>query len=475
MTETLAQISRKEAIFRLWNEGILIWKLRPYQKIIYETITGATRDVTTILASRRLGKSFTLCVYASEICLKKPGAIVKYVCPEKAMVKKIIGPIMRTIFKDCPAELRPEFKVAEGLFRFPNGSEIQCAGSENGNCESLRGGASEACIVDEAGFVTDLEYVVNSILAPTTDTTDGKIILASTPSKESNHQFITHFVNPAEARGELIKYTIYDNTSLTPEKINKIISRYAGGTSNREFQREYLCVIVIDEGRAVIPEFTTVQSRIVVPWEKPARYDCYVSMDIGFKDFTIVLFAYYDFFKAKLVICDELVLNGPDLLTPNLAKLVKEKEKENFTDPVTKEVFKPKRVSDNNNLILLNDLNLLHSIQFLPTAKDNKEAAINRFRDLILREQIIITPNCTNAIAHFKHATWNKKRTEFDRAKGFGHYDGVDSAIYLVRNVNFNKNPYSNHFGKSPDEWHLPVNKSTDSNTEALKKIFKLN
>jgi hypothetical protein len=470
----VSKVSKSEAIYLLWKRGILKWKLHDVQKKMHDSITGSDRDVVTVLCSRRLGKSFLLCLMASEKCIQEENIIIKYICPEKKMVKTIIEPILRIIFKDCPDELKPELKVADGRFLFPNGSQIQFAGSDKGNAESIRGGAAHLCIVDEAGFCDDLEYVINSILAPTLDTTDGKIVLASTPSKESNHEFIVKFVKPAEINDELIKYTIYDNPMMTEEKITKILKRYPEGKDSPMFQREYLCQIIMDADRAVIPEFTpALQEKIIRPWKKPVLYDCYVSMDIGFKDFTVALFAYYDFLNAKLIISDELVLNGPRLLTPNLAVEIKKKESENFSDPVTREVFKATRVADNNNLILLQDLYRLHDVLFLPTAKDNKEAAINILREMLAGEKIIIDPKCKTLIAHLKHATWNKKRTSFDRAAGYGHYDSVDSLVYLTRNVRFNRNPYREHHGKTPSDWHLPIQKENNPTFRAIKNIFQ--
>lgn len=468
-------VTKNEALYLLWERGHLKWKLHEVQKTMHENILASDKDVVTVLSSRRLGKSFMLCLMASELCLQKENMIVKYICPEKKMVKTIIEPILRTIFKDCPDELKPELKVADGRFLFHNGSQIQFAGSDNGNAESIRGGAADMCIVDEAGFCGDLEYVINSILAPTLDTTNGKIVLASTPSKESNHEFITKFVQPSEANGELMKYTIYDNPMMTPEKIQKIIKRYPEGESSPMFRREYLCDIVLDESRAVVPEFTKeIQDKIIMEWKRPVLYDCYVSMDIGFKDFTVVLFGYNDFLNAKLVICDELVLNGPRLLTPNLAKEIRDKEKRNFTDVVTNETFNPTRVADNNNLILLQDLYRLHGLNFLPSAKDNKEAAVNQMRDMIANEKIIITPNCKTLISHLKHGTWNKHRTSFDRAVGFGHYDGIDGLIFMTRNVRYNRNPYREHYGKTPSEWHLPKEKESNPTFASLRKMFKV-
>src|SRR5690554_4402152 len=111
-------ITRKQAIRELWYRGDLSWKLHPVQQKMLNSYITANKEITVIAASRRLGKSFWLCILAIEQCLKKPNAIVKYVCPRKDQVKKILDPIMKAILVDCPPELRPEFKYNDKIYLF---------------------------------------------------------------------------------------------------------------------------------------------------------------------------------------------------------------------------------------------------------------------------------------------------------------------------------------------------------------------
>src|SRR5690606_33868657 len=87
--------------------------------------------------------------------------------------------------------------------------------------------------------------------------------------------------------------------------------------------------------------------------------------------------------------------------------------------------------ADNNNLILLNDLQLDHDLNFIPTRKDNKEAAINKVKLKILDRDIVIHPRCRTLITHMKNATWSKSKSkgykEFARSSDNGHYDAVDA------------------------------------------------
>lgn len=451
-------INKEQAIQQLWELGELSWKLKGKQKEVYETLKEDPNDITCILISRRFGKSFINCLLATEICIKTPGAIVKYACPKQRMVSNIIRPIMREILKDCPIEMKPEWKSQEKIFIFPNGSEIQIAGTDSGNAESLRGGYAHLLICDEAAFMGDLDYVVESILLPTTDTTDGKLILTSTPNyKDPQHEFHESYVFPLEAENRLIKYTLDDSPMVTANKIKKIESRYIGGRSNPKFRCEYLCEIPRSSELTVVPEFTseTKTALIVNEIQKPPFFDPYVSMDVGFKDLTVALFAYYDFKRAKLVVLDELVMNGPEMTTEALAANVTIKEElrfkdENFSEQVP--VFL--RVMD-NDLKLINDLSRLHNMQFIATAKDNKEAAINNLRMWVQNERIEIHSRCVHLIYHLENAQWDKNRKKFKHLKDSpsgevrgGHADALDSLIYLVRNVVESKNPYPGNYGQ---------------------------
>jgi len=419
--------------------------------------------------------SYLLCILASEKCMQQPGSIVKYLCPVKKQVKTVIHPIMDEIFKDCPPEMRPEFKQNDYMYVFPNGSQIQMAGTDGGHHESLRGGKSDMWIIDEAGFCTDLSYVIRSILAPTTLTTGGRGILASTPSKSPDHEFIVNFVKPAEFKKELIKYTIYDNPLIDEKTLQEVIDEFPSGIEDPEFKREYLCEIVRGES-SVIPEFTReAEKDIVKEVTRPPFFDSYVSMDIGFRDQTAVLFGYWDFKNAALVIEDEFIQDGETLLMDKFALDVRKKEEKLWTSPISGEFKAPyMRVADNNNQIMLNQLTYDHNLMFIPTRKDQKEAAIATLRLKIANRQIIIHPRCETLIYHLQNATWDKKGKNFTRSPDGSHYDCLDALIYMMRNVSENKNPYPAGYGiKNTDFFTPDSQKKYTKSEEAWINIFK--
>jgi hypothetical protein len=419
------KLSAADVKRELWNRGELKYKLKGKQIDVYQTFKEASDDINVICCSRRFGKSFILFLLSVETCLSKPGAVVKYACPTQKQVKEIIRKIARPALSDCPAHLKPEWKEADKMYVFPNGSEIQIAATDNGNIENLRGGAADLCIVDEAGFATDLIYCVDNVLAPTTDTTDGKVILASTPNpKNPNHEFNVEYVLPRQNAGTLLKFTIYDSPMISDERREKIIKRY--GLDNPRFRCEYLCEVAVDPEALVIGEFTPEkENEIVVEWKRPPLYDAYSSMDIGFRDLTSVLFAYYDYLNATLVIEDEYAIRGVDLTTDKLAESIKEFEAKTFQDDRGLPIQPTLRIADNNNLILLNDLYRLHQLAFIATKKDNKEAQINELKMLIKQNKIVINPRCKTLLYHLRAARWNKKRNDFERLKDIKEDDGT--------------------------------------------------
>lgn len=473
--QKLPTVSKKDAIKRLWHLRRLHWKLDANQLGMYNFIKNCKETIVVIGASRQLGKSFMLCTIAIEECIQFDNRVVKIIAPEVKMIRRIMRPLMREILQDCPEELVPSYTTADHIYKFPNGSEIQIAGTDNGHAESIRGTKAHLCIVDEAGFCSDLKYIVQSILIPTTTTTQGKIILSSTPSKSNDHDFVT-FWHQAEANGAFIKRTIYDNPRLTAEQIEQL-ARAIGGKNSVDFRREFLCELITSEDDAIIPEFNLeLEEEIVKEWARPPYYDAYTAMDIGFRDLTVVLYGYYDFKNAKIIIEDETVISGKKLLTDDLAKMIQDKEKKLWISPMTLESKSPVlRISDDNNLILLNDLQGKHNLTFLPVYKDSQDAMLNNLRMLIKKRQIIINPRCKTLIAHLRYGIWNKSRTSYMRSSDNGHFDAIDSLKYMARSINFQKNPYPADYTafKTADRFMSPGVNSRSPLEDNFIKLFQ--
>lgn len=187
----MSSVNKLALKHELWRRGLIHYKFHSVQKELWDVYSNSSEGSTMVwLLPRQMGKSFCLGLIATIQCNSKPNSIVKLLTDTKLHAKTIYEPIFREIFEDCPEDLKPEYIASSYVYVFKNGSQIQLAGSDGGHAERLRGQKSDLILVDEAGFCSNLNYNVNSILFPTTTHTGGKIVLASTPSPEPDHDFV---------------------------------------------------------------------------------------------------------------------------------------------------------------------------------------------------------------------------------------------------------------------------------------------
>lgn len=320
-------------------------------------------------------------------------------------------------------------------------------------------------VVDEAGSIDGLDYVVNDVLLPQTIDNGGRMILISTPPITPGHPFNTLAAN-AMAAGAFIRQTIDDNTHL-PESTRLKYADGVGGYESSTWKREFLVEDVIDEKRAVIPEFTAEKRQICVrEFEIPEYRTLFEAMDVGWGHFTAVLFAFYDFERAKICIEDEVVIRRET--TATLAQAVKAKEKALWGD---KKVFG--RWSDVAPQ-LIHDLSADHGLHFVPTEKDDFHAAVNNVRIGFQRNEIEIHPRCQTLIAHVACAIWNKQRTTFDESDEHGHYDALAALVYLNRNAPRHVNPFPvMKPGNYRDAILLPSSVQETKTAAAVRQIFR--
>ena len=429
--------------------------LKPSQKMMFCELFHSLRLKYVMHCSRRLGKTFLLCVLAIVIALSKANAQVRYASVTQKAVRKMVHPIFKSIFSRYKPKFRPRWNGQEGAYIFSNGSMIHIAGVNNGHEDDLRGTAADLCVVDEAAFVDNLRYLVDSVLMPQLITTNGKLIMASSSPLSPAHEF-AEYIFEARKEGFYSSYDIYQ--SDYPLDIIEKFCKEAGGENSTAWKREYLNMLIVDSNFAIVPEATVADFTRSPKTENYQYYHKYVAMDLGVRDLNVTLFAYYDFLRAKIVIEKEHVINGPDMTTPKLHAGISEIEKDLWN---AKEPYK--RVADNNNPLLLLDLGSIHNMFFHSTSKDSLHAMVNQMRVWIQDGRVEIDESCVVLIDSLKYGIWNKKRTEFDRSVALGHYDAVAALMYLIRNIDESTNP-------------IPVKHSFDQvnfEEDAKEKLFK--
>lgn len=430
----------------LWRRGQLDFLLDETQLKIQRAITSHLGRHFYLLCSRRLGKSYICVKICVELCLKKPGARVQYLAPEGKDAADIVTDIAETIFKTCPDDLKPHYNNQEKTYTFKNGSIIRFKGVNGEKHERIRGGASDLVVLDECGVMDDLAYVVRSIVNPMVMTTGGRILLATTPPRSPGHDSATMYGQMLGERAS-IKFTLLDNVRLSYEV--KAEALYDAGEAKEDIPeilagrilpktttalREFFCEFVTDAETAVLPEFAGARGEIVVPVRPPPYFDGYTTIDPGFNDRAGLLYAFWDFRRAKLCIQKDRLLSRASTL--DIADAVKSDEAGLWGE-------KPpyKRVTDVDPR-LVKDLWDLHQLHFTPTEKQDSLGAINHVRTMIQMRELEVDPGCVDLIWQMTAATWNRKASDFERTKEDGHFDLVAALKYLCRNVDRNRNPY---------------------------------
>jgi hypothetical protein len=465
-----------KAINDAWSLGYLEWKLRDYQRPVYHEIWRWIMDPECRSGcaniSRRWGKSTVFNLVVTEFAQRVPGANIRFGAPTGQMLKDFTLPIMKDILRDCPKQRRPRWMSKDKTFLFPNGSIYKLAGLNDGHADDLRGTKCHLGGVDEAGFVDDLNYAIRSVLMPQTLDTGGTLLVSSTPPRSMAHPYV-EFATKCAEKGAYIRRDIHST-----DYSKKLIDSYAeeaGGYGSTDWRREYLAEFVTDSNLAIVPEW---DDKYIRAPEQPGLYRYYhkyTAMDIGVRDLTAGLHAYYDYLHAKLIVEAEFTISGRQMTTPMIAALVKDGEKKIWGDNPL--VYR--RVADNNNLQLINDLNILHSLGFYGTSKDELPAMVNKLRVWIKSGRLIVSPKCEKLIGCLQGGIWKSDEAvgkEFGRIPKYGHFDHLAALIYLVRNVDEFSNPVPAGIGLDPQkQFILPgaLDRASDT-AKAVKEIFRL-
>lgn len=437
----------EKQIDTFWRVGELIWKLHRGQLEIDLAYQESKGKLFVLDCSRQLGKSTWCVAKAIEVALKEPGSRIRYATAFLTDLEQFILPAFDLVFQDCPEDIRPQWSVQKSEFRFSNASKIRLVGLDR-KPNGLRGNKLRLVILDEAGYVSRLSYLYKSVLIPaTTHVPNAKIIMASTQPESPDHDFI-EYCDRAAIQKCYARLDIYKNPLLDKEQIDELAEE-CGGYDSTAFRREYLCERIVEEGRAIVPEFNEanhVKIAAIGPAHKFWRR--FEALDSGVRDLTACLFAYYDFSRATVVIEDEFAIKGFQVTTRRIAELTKERE------AALGEHYQRihLRIADNDNLILLQDLGQEFGLNFMPTNKDDLAAMVNKVRLWMKAGRIEIHPRCVRLIGTLKAGVWNDHRTEFARSKVHGHYDLLASLVYLVRNIPEYDNPIPAYFGQNLSE-----------------------
>ena len=284
------------------------------------------------------------------------------------------------------------------------------------------------------------------------------VLCTLNPDSET-HWLKTDYVDrAAEVGAQVLVFGFDDNPTTSDSYIRELSSGFSGVFHERMILGKW----VSGGEDKIIPEFDSgKENELVIDDPRPSHFQWYAAMDPGGVDFTGYLCGLWDFNRARLVVVGEVLIRDN---SAGIAEKILACEKMCFG------CLEPrKRVSD-TSIQLIRDMRELHGINFVPTMKDDKEAAINAVRVAFQNNRIIIHPRCKSLIHQLRVGRWNKNRTSYERTEADGHYDLIDALVYLWRSIDQSSNPFPTFSGRVIDNNTFLVNPNRKS--KEMARVF---
>lgn len=448
----------KAAVAQFWERGHLRYKTFPGgQRQLYDRVHQqpelfpGTAEPLVALCHRRFGKSHMSALLCVERCLSQPGIEVHFGTDTKNHARQIIEGKLFETFKDMPSFISHRTRDNCYWFRnehWPRGAEsmLVLEGLDFNLGGQVRGGSADLFVIDEVREIRNLEYVMKHVITPMfKGRKNPTLLMCSTPPDSMDHPFC-RYVDRATATepSSLITIKASTNPDWTEEDTKLMMGEYSG-PDDMGWRRELECEMIPDTSRVIIPEWDYVSDEIIInPLQRPAHYTAYVTLDMGWKDHSAALFAYYDFNRDKIVVIDELFVKYTP--TEDFAELLWEKIQKNFPPYIRENL----RVMGDGNALNLADLNRALSkiceVRVSEVDKYDRDAAINNMRSGIQAKKILFQSNCDDTIYQCKNGTWNKKRSDFDRSEKMGHCDLLACLRYLYKQMRWGENVQPNTY-----------------------------
>lgn len=444
--------------------------------------------------SRQRGKSYKWTAILVAWCHCYPGQYTKYAAQLGNSVREIIAPAINALTKDMPEAMRPSEDKIGHIWRFPKGpgeepSEIKAAGVNLGHYDDLRGPKAHIIVQDEAAFYDDFDRV-QEVLGPQLSTTLGPMVYCTTPPYVPTHPYEA-VLAIHRAIGRYVHRTIHNHPRMSPEEIRAHLESVARtkGLSYEAFllttyyQREYLCMHVVEISKVVIPEWSSAAPAphpegtswgdvLTAECPRPAFFDAYDSLDIGFtRDPSAWIGGFWDWGYAILVIEDET----PPLRQKEgagLAAAIVEKRRALWPtkDPITGAPRRPpskdarkspcgtywlprRSIGDGSGngadkLEEIRKAGLKEGVAFEHASKGDLEARVSAVRTMVAQGKIWIHPRCVNLRTQIATGLWaDKNKSEFERTETH-HLDHLAALVDLVDSLERGRCPY-------PDGWDL--------------------
>lgn len=460
---------RGDLEFLLWDQQLPIWKamddLPPH---VVEFV---------VLCARQFGKTSLGVLRALSRAIKQRDCCILIMGPDTKQIKDIVRPKMRFLTQTAPPGLIKQMK-SENRFHVyhdlnPAASDYTeiILGGMNENSSSQRGKTVQEIFIEEIGDQNGDNFVesMDSDLGPAmTHSKNGKITYLTTVPPIPDHPFITDVMVRAERNKAIKIYTIDDNKALDQQQYDNCVTR-SGGKHTTSYKREYLCQVVRDENRVVLPDWTVANIReVLLP-------DClYMHTTIdwgGVRDKTCAVLHYYDYLTDTDVFWDERVWE-PNTPSSTIIEGTKAMEAD-FLAIRDSHAIQSRFIDAPYQFVRVD---LLHQYNFeasVPTKPDWK-SSVNTLNNRFKLGKALIHPRCQFAILSARSGMFNNTKSDFDRSKALGHCDGIATMMYAVRMREL-ADPYPKNQFESPKAYiseSMPMAQSFNSSKGSAPKRF---
>lgn len=491
--------------FREWN---IARQSREHMRWVGEI--GALFDNLWIdECGRRHGKTVKWLITDVEEMIARPGCRGLIATPMQKSIGGIIVPLTKMLFKDAPPGYFPKYVGSkdadhQGLYIEATDSFCKLVGLDK-HPDATRGQFLDFCHVTEAAFVKGLEELVTAVIMPQFRFRPWAwLAMETSTAKAPDCDFNRIFREDARIRGTYRMHTIRDNTSLTEEEI-ATEERRSGGRASPICRRELYCEELRDPDDMIVPEFDE-KVHVVDPreWPTPRYALAYVGLDPGVTDPCGMVWLYFDWARQCIVV--QAAWQKPNASTGEVVRVSQEIERElwgtghraagerkrelsirdatltgdgkvweqpdealTFWDEGewTLQPNPVSRISDIDNRFIL-DLNEDYGMNVRKAQKGpgSAEADTEHLRTLFAARpvKLVVLRNGQTdlLIQQLRSGMWNtdenNHRTDWQRSKTLGHLDCLAALKYVVRDVNWRRNPNKPDHALDPHmrDFHVP-------------------
>lgn len=426
---------QKLACRELMRRGDISWLCHPEQARLLEWLDERRREIAVVVTSRQWGKTMALLMYAMSHCIANPRHTVLLLAPHLQQLTTILMPRLNQIFMFAPEDIIPHRR--ENVWSFRNGSVLRLDGIGINKGVRIRGDAVHLCVLDECRDVPDLEEVVHAHLTPMFTTTNGRLVLISTPPDSPAHSFTSVFVRNALVSGDLFSATYQRNPLLTTERLRYLVNTQFApeGLDHPLFQREYNANWALsDPEKRVVREWQEDKNDEFFATYQDPTYPVrpYLAMDYAHADPCALIGGWFDPRQGCLVVVDELFerhLNTQDVGEQVQAMEARLRSRIPHGCPPTIRVM-------DVDPGMMSDLYTLFGLRFEPANKVNTQLAMhNKLRTAIAEGRVKIHPDCVQLRFQLLTGVFNPRQNDYLRTEKTGHLDLIDALKYCCLNL----------------------------------------